>query len=257
MTAGQCWTEQSASTVLLGGMQQASSAANYNYQNPGGGGTDTNSSVGSTPQPESAPVVQFAAPDSTMVAQPQVGQMEGSPAVGQMAGSPAVGQMAGGAGVGQMAGSPASSAQTAIGQASTGSMTPGATAPVPVTVNLQVLGTTAGWMSSTLQASQEVTLNVIYQATITPSLAGGLGAANAMSAGQEALQLVIDRAKANNFGLQAWNVVAPAMNLATWIGAGNLGPALVNLLSLDDPTGTVAATFYRQGMVSTSSDPLV
>ncbi len=136
-------------------------------------------------------------------------------------------------------------------------MTPGATAPVLVTVNLTVLGTTAGWMSSTLQASQEVTLNVIYQATITPSLAGGLGAANAMSAGQEALQLVIDRAKANNFGLQAWNVVAPAMNLATWIGAGNLGPSLVNLLSLDDPSGAVAATFYRQGMVSTSSDPLV
>ncbi len=248
MTAGQCWTEQSASTVLLGGMQQASSAANYNYQNPDGEGTDSNSSVGSTPQPESAPVVQFAAPDSTMVAQPQVGQMEGSPAVGQMAGSPGVGQMAGGA---------ASSAQSAIGQASTGSMTPGATAPVPVTVNLQVLGTTAGWMSSTLQASQEVTLNVIYQATITPSLAGGLGAANAMSAGQEALQLVIDRAKANNFGLQAWNVVAPAMNLATWIGAGNLGPALVNMLSLDDSSGAVAASFYRQGMVSTSSDPLV
>ncbi len=52
-------------------------------------------------------------------------------------------------------------------------------------------------------------------------------------------------------------MVAPTLNLATWIGAGNLGPALVNMLSLDDSSGAVAASFYRQGMVSTSSDPLV
>jgi hypothetical protein len=228
MTAGQCWTELSASTVLLGGMQQDRSAATYTYQMPDGGGADANSGSAASAQPQSTPVVQFGTPDSTVVAQADNAQI----ASGALVGSPSSPLPSGGEGLGVR------------GQAA---MTPGATAPVPVTVNLQLVPATGAWTGATLQASQQVINNVMTRKTLHgPEAAAG-----------KALEAVVKRADATSFGMQAWQVVAPAMKLAMWIQADSMNRTLVGVLSLDDPGGQVAANFYRQTFVSESNDPLV
>jgi hypothetical protein len=64
------WTQQSATTVALGGTQQQEATAAYSYHSPSGSNTISNSGSSMGVPIASAPVVQFGAPDTTVVAAP-------------------------------------------------------------------------------------------------------------------------------------------------------------------------------------------
>jgi hypothetical protein len=231
MSAAQCWTEQQASTVVLGGTDQQSSAASYSYQAPDGTGTGSNAGSASAPQPEAEPVVQFMAPDSTAVAQTAPAQLVASP---------------NGGGGAMMLGQPM------LGQAGLGGMTPGSAAPVPVTVSLAMVANTGDWMNATMQSSQEVTAVPMTSRTLQGPLAAAGGAVEA------AMDKVLQQAKTTSFGMQVWQSVLPALSLAGWVQGGSVVPSLVRVLTMDDAGGQLAQTVYRQpAFVANSSDPLV
>lgn len=223
-TSADTRTEQSASTIVLGGTQQDASAASYSYQTGSGSGTFSNSGSAGSAAPASAPVVQFGTPDPGIVAAAGVGQLVGVAAT-------------------QSAMAPAAAAQPAAGD-----QAPGATAPVPMTVNLRPIATTADWMGGTLNTSEQVVTNIISRRTLH----------GFQPAAEAAVDAVINRARGASFALEAWKVLNPALKLAQWAHAGGIGSTLVDLLSLDDPSGLLAKSFYRQmEFASSSNDPLV
>ena len=153
LAMGQTWTQQNANAIVLGGTQQQTASATYSYQDPGVSGTVTNNGSAASAAVATTPVVQFGAPDPSVVAAPGVAQLVGTPTGGA----------------------------TAIAQPAAGSTAPGAMAPVPISVNLQVVPATAAWMNTTLQASQQVTNTSTYQQTLN----GGQDAAGGAGCGRE------------------------------------------------------------------------
>src|SRR5262249_3278273 len=138
-TSAQCWTEENKRTIVAGGTQEDTSAASYSYDDSDGSGSGSNSESAPSPGPTTAPVVQFRAPGSAVVPQAQFGQLLTSPAVG---------------------------AQPAIGQAATGGRAPGATAPVPVSINMQVVPATAAWAGATQQSAQQAVTSSVNRTAV-------------------------------------------------------------------------------------------
>ena len=218
-TTSDTWTQQSATTATLGGTQQQAATASYTYQAPGGSGSASNNGSTMAVPVASTPVVQFGTPDATVVAAPNVGQLVGAPAVPQ--------------------------------PGATGP-TPGGMAPVPISVNLQLVTDTSSWAKSTRDVSREVATTPVHQVT----LHGDKAVASA------ALQAVVQRVDNMNFAATVYStVLLPAMRTAAWLQGSNIGGALVSLLSLADPDNVVAAAYFHTGQPapysSTSSDPLV
>ena len=213
------WTQQSATTATLGGTQQQAATASYTYQAPGGSGSASNNGSTMGVPVASTPVVQFGTPDATVVAAPNVGQLVGTPAVPQ----------------------PGASGPT-----------PGGMAPVPISVNLQLVTDTSSWAKSTRDVSREVATTPVHQVTLHGDKA----------VASSALQAVVQRVDNMNFAATVYStVLLPAMRTASWLQGSNIGGALVSLLSLADPDNVVAAAYFHTGQPapysSTSSDPLV
>src|SRR5262249_18723782 len=139
------WTEQNGRKVIQGGTQQDSSTASYSYADGSGWADAANDGSAPAPGPQTNPVVQFSSPDATAVAQAQFGPPPASPAVG---------------------------AQPALGQAATGGMAPGATAPVPISVNVQMVSATGDWAGATQQGAQQAVGGRVTQVTLNGPAAG-------------------------------------------------------------------------------------
>ena len=229
------WTQQSATTATLGGTQQQEATAAYSYHAPTSSNTLTNSGSSMAAAIPSTAVVQFADPDPTVVAAADVAQMVPTPSIGG----------------GTSAAPTASGTSQPVGSASIGGMAPGATAPVPITVNMQLIADTADWVNTTQQAPPQVTTTSIYNSTLH-------GWQPAAAAAMSDLQKRVDGV---NFAMTVYStVVVPAMNTAKWLQGSSIGGGLLSSLMLSDTSGEFANAYARTNQAqfsSSSSDPLV
>ena len=228
------WTQQSATTATLGGTQQQQATAAYSYHAPTSSNTLTNSGSSMAAAIPSTAVVQFADPDPTVVAAADVAQMVPTPSIGG----------------GTSAAPTASGTSQLVGSASIGGMAPGATAPVPITVNMQLIADTADWVNTTQQAPPQVTTTSIYNSTLH-------GWQPAAAAAMSDLQKRVDGV---NFAMTVYStVVVPAMNTAKWLQGSSIGGGLLSSLMLSDTSGEFANAYARTNQAefsSSSSDPL-
>ena len=234
-TTSETWTQSDNANTVLGGVQVQTSTATYAYSSGGGVSTLSNNSNSGIDGPLGDPVTKFAAPNGNLI-----------PMVGAAQAAGVVNQQAGGNGGGQ--------------------------APIAAEINPDVIANNADWLQGANQAPQ-----TISKTTAVVHIHGTVGGVNVDSDmwwdSTGALNETVDQARAIagqivshlrenedyiSFGSLAWQALAPATGLATWIDEGELPLTAGTLLARGDHTGKVLDSFRPdQPIISTSNDPFV
>jgi hypothetical protein len=252
LSMGDTWTQQHATQQTLSGVQTSTSASTYTHQDSGGSGTLSNSESATPTAPAPGPLLQFVAPDGTLVPVAGAAQLAQAAPDGSMAPVPAAPSLQGISNAGQWMGATQLLGGQGVSQAS-GQM------------NWQVNGLP---VSSTIVNAADWLNGAIsdwsYNMGLTSFYDNHFASGGPLMSG--ALKPLPELPPVQPFAVQAWNAVQPLLQLlGPWSGgrARMVEARLEGLLGVQKPhqadrppTTGDSLVDWVDGMLYNGSGPL-